>query len=281
MNCLLKIQNILFLPGDRSGRSIDMTGRCAFALCTEGEIDIKMMNVNLRVTEMNMFACLPFINLEVINVIRPTRIVFGFVLLSNVPQLINRWVNTRNLLALQSRPMVNLSEEHFRDMVGRIQGYEKECKDSESIEYNDIHPRIMQEIILLESRLIVARVIRHLFSNLDINVKGHNHRDIVFQQFMLKLFNNFREHRDVHFYAGLSGVSMKYFSTIVREVSGSSPSKWIETIVTGDAKSMLKDRSRNIKDIASALNFPDSPTFSKYFHRVVGLTPMEYRKAIE
>ncbi len=84
----------------------------------------------------------------------------------------------------------------------------------------------------------------------------------------------------MNFYAGNSGVSTKYFSTLVKRVSGKTPLEWIETVVTGEAKAMLKDPGKSIKDIASSLNFPDTPTFTKYFRRVEGVTPKTYRKSI-
>ncbi len=105
-------------------------------------------------------------------------------------------------------------------------------------------------------------------------------RDLEYQQFMLTLYANFREHREVKFYAMRSGVSEKYFSTLIRELSGSTPSEWIETVVVGEAKTMLSDHQHSIKEIASSLNFPDAPTFTKYFQRVTGMTPKAYRKSL-
>ncbi len=91
------------------------------------------------------------------------------------------------------------------------------------------------------------------------------------------MYFNVRKPRDVRYYAGLSGISEKYFSTLIRELSGTSPSKWIETVVMGEAKTLLQDEHMSIKEIASCLNFPDAPTFTKYFRRLAGVTPKAYR----
>ncbi len=139
---------------------------------------------------------------------------------------------------------------------------------------------IHQEIINCHSRLIVAQVMEIYFTNMPMDVRAHTNRDIVFQLFILDLYANSREQRNVRFYASRSAVSPKYFSTIVRQLSGKSPSELIETVVVGEAKSMLKDFNRSIKDIATTLNFPDAPTFTKYFLRVTGMTPKAYRKSI-
>lgn len=141
---------------------------------------------------------------------------------------------------------------------------------------NQIH----KEIISSHSRLIVAQVIKLYFANIPMDGSSHSHHDIIFQSFMLDLYENCRSHRDVRFYASRSGLSLKYFSTVIRLLSGIKPSEMIEMVVAGEAKSMLSDTTRSIKDVALSLNFPDTPTFTKYFRRITGITPKAYRNTL-
>lgn len=73
---------------------------------------------------------------------------------------------------------------------------------------------------------------------------------------MLSLYRFYRKERDVTFYAGLQHLSPRYFSTIVKEKSGSSASQWIIQMVITEAKQLLETSDLSIKEIATQLNFP-------------------------
>lgn len=280
MHTPLKITTVCIDPIESSGHSFDVAGQCAFAICIKGEFNIKILNKQYRVTENCMFACMPFIKVEVISVSRTSEIIFGSVLIKDVPRLLNRWVNANNLSAIQNHPLVQIEASQLNKLLYAIKEYQSEYVEIETGVYSNISEHIHEEIIDLQGRLLVAKVLKIYFTNIPMLVSGHTHRDLEYQQFMLALYSNFREHRDVHFYALRSGVSEKYFSTLIRQISGSSPSEWIETVVVGEAKTLLNDAQRSIKEIAAELNFPDAPTFTKYFQRVTGMTPKAYRKGL-
>ncbi len=278
MHTPFKITTVRIDPMETSGQTFDIAGRCAFAVCTKGELEIKILNEQYTVTDNCMFACMPFIKVDVISVSKPSEIIFGSVLIKDVPRLINRWVNTNNLSVIQNHPLVRIESSQLNMLLYAIKEYQSEYEEIERGVYTNISEDIQEDIIHLQGRLLVAKVLKIFFANIPMLVSGHPHRDLEYQQFMLALYSNFREHRDVHFYSMRSGVSEKYFSTLIRQISGSSPSEWIETVVVGEAKTLLDDAQRSIKEIASELNFPDAPTFTKYFQRVTGMTPKAYRK---
>ncbi len=261
-----------------TGRVLDMTGRCAFAIWVEGDFDIRILNEEYRVKDHCIFACMPFVNVEILRIRKPGKIILGGIQLEDVMEVINTTVNSSNLLAIQQTPLVDIDDSQFNYLIGSIELYLNEISDSRHGENDNTRFFIQQEIIKSHSRLLVAQVMKVYFSNLSMDMKGYSHRDLVFQFFMFDLYANCREQRNVHFYASRSSLSLKYFSTIVRQLSGKSPSDLIKTVVVGEAKSMLNDPHRSIKDIATSLNFPDAPTFTKYFRRVTGMTPKEYRK---
>ncbi len=274
----LQISTITLNPTDAPGLQFDMTSRCAFAICTQGEFEIKILNMQYHVTEHCMFACMPFVNIDVISIPQESKVIFGYIQIEDVQKMIKRWVNTSNLLAIQNRPVVKITAPQFYRLKTLITQFISEYSDNMHCLNDSIYNQLHRDIIDFQSRLIVAQVLKLYFENIPMEMSDHTHRDIVYQRFMFSLYGNFRDHRDVYFYAMRSGVSLKYFSTIIKQLSGSSPSQWIETIVVGEAKSMLNDPNTSIKDIATELNFPDAPTFSKYFHRITGMTPKAYRK---
>lgn len=274
----LRIDKVCLSPGESGGTVFDMTRRCAFAICTLGDFTIKILNVQYNVKARWGFACMPFVNIDVVEVAEASEIIFGSIRIEDVPGMINRWVNSDNLSAIQNCPLVKIPDTQFCRLIASIKNYSREIGETISGDTDNSCVQIQRDIIDFQSRLIVAQVLKLYFSSIHMEAGGHTHRDEIFQQFMLTLYSNFREHRNVSFYATRSGVSQKYFSTVIRQLSGTSPSEWIERVVAGEAKSMLSDINRSIKDIAATLNFPDAPTFTKYFRRVTGMTPKYYRK---
>ncbi len=84
-----------------AGRVFDMTGRCAFAICSEGDFDIRILNEEYHVSDRCIFACMPFVKIEVLRVRRVGKIILGLVRLEDVLSLISRTVNSANLRAIQ------------------------------------------------------------------------------------------------------------------------------------------------------------------------------------
>ncbi len=281
METPLNISTIHLNRQKDTGRIFDMTGRCAFAICSGGDFDIRILNVEYRVTGNSIFACMPFVNVEIVRIRKEGKIILGGIMLEDVLAVINVTMNSSNFLAIQQTPLAGITDCQYGYLSESIKGYMDELSDIPQGNVNDTLRHIHKEIISCHSRLIVAQVVKIYLANIPTDVKDYTNRDMVFHHFMFDLYINCRTHRSVRFYADRSVVSLKYFSTVIRQLSGNSPLKLIETVVAGEAKSLLNDSYRSIKDIANALNFPDAPTFTKYFLRVTGMTPKAYRKSIQ
>ncbi len=280
MGTSLNISTVCLNTEEDTGRVFDMTDRCAFAICEGGDFDIKILNVDYRVKDYCIFACMPFVDIEIVRIRKAGTIILGGIMLEDVLSIVNPTVNRANLLAIQQNPLVSIGNDQFEYLKTSIDGYLKELLENDSYGMDNTCSQIQKEIIHCHSRLIVAIVMKIYFQNVHMDVRGHTNKDVIFQLFMLDLYENCRQQRNVRFYASRSSVSLKYFSTIVRQLSGYSPSALIATVVAGVAKSMLNEMHRSIKDIATTLNFPDAPTFTKYFQRVTGMTPKAYRRSI-
>lgn len=73
---------------------------------------------------------------------------------------------------------------------------------------------------------------------------------------MLSLFRSYRKERNVNYYAKKQHISPRYFSSIIKEKSGSSASYWIVQMVITEAKQLLESSNLSIKEVAAQLNFP-------------------------
>ncbi len=100
-----------------------------------------------------------------------------------------------------------------------------------------------------------------------------------------ELFNTFiglvntyaRRERKLAFYADKMCVTPRYLSTAIKQASGITAKEWIDRAVVTNAKVMLKYSSKQVAEIAYALDFPNVSFFCKYFKHATGMTPQEYR----
>ena len=107
---------------------------------------------------------------------------------------------------------------------------------------------------------------------------GLSRAEEVFDKFLQLLADNHMKERSAGFYADKLCLSPKYFSKLVKSASGRSAPEWIDTYVILEAKNYLKYSDMSVKQIVYLLNFPDQPTFTKYFKAHVGMTPAQFRK---
>lgn len=94
------------------------------------------------------------------------------------------------------------------------------------------------------------------------------------------VFNHYKEHRNVQYYADALYVSPKHLTETIKEVTGKTAGEWIDNAVTLEAKVLLRNHEVSIAQIADEIHFPDQSSFGKYFKKQTGLSPSEYRVKI-
>lgn len=100
----------------------------------------------------------------------------------------------------------------------------------------------------------------------------------IFDEFVHLVAGQFTVHRDVSWYASRMGLTPKYLSEVVKEVSGRTASQWITEFVITELKSLLVHSDMSIKEMSVELNFKNQSFLGKYFKNVVGVSPLEYRQ---
>ncbi len=107
------------------------------------------------------------------------------------------------------------------------------------------------------------------------SVKGR--REELFNRFLNLLKSNSSKEHNPAFYAEELSVTSKYLSEVCKKVSGKPIKKWIDEYLTIEAQVLLKSTDKTIQQIAWQLNFDDAALFGKFFKRIVGISPKEYR----
>ena len=109
--------------------------------------------------------------------------------------------------------------------------------------------------------------------------KNQTRADALFARFIKLLEANFRSERRVGWYASQLSISPKYLSEVVKQVSKRTPNDWIDHYVVLELRVLLKNSTKNIKEITEELHFPNQSFLGKYFNEHVGMSPSEYRRS--
>ena len=112
----------------------------------------------------------------------------------------------------------------------------------------------------------------------------HEHRlpkrvEEIFLGFLGLLPQHFIEHHDIGFYASELCITTTYLSRVVRQVSGGrTVMDYINQLLLMEATFLLRQTSLSIAQIAEHLHFAETTTFSRFFQRMKGMNPREFRK---
>ena len=99
----------------------------------------------------------------------------------------------------------------------------------------------------------------------------------LFIAFIQLVPKHYIEHHDVGFYASMLHITPTYLSRIVKQISGRTVMDYINHMLLMEASGLLLFTTQSIAQIASLLHFADQASFSKFFIRMKGMSPTEYR----
>lgn len=99
----------------------------------------------------------------------------------------------------------------------------------------------------------------------------------IFISFIRLLPDHFAEHHDIAYYASRLNISSVYLSRVVRQVTGRTVLDYINQMLLTEASFLLRTSTLTVSQIADRLHFADAPSFSKFFSRLRGMSPREYR----
>ena len=112
-------------------------------------------------------------------------------------------------------------------------------------------------------------------------VKCTNSRqEEIFTKFTELLERHHKKEREIAFYADKMCMTSKHLSQVIKDYTGKTALGIIEEYVISEAKSMLLSTTMSIQQISDELKFPSQSVFGKYFKRVAGISPSEYRNRI-
>ena len=102
--------------------------------------------------------------------------------------------------------------------------------------------------------------------------------EYILKHFFDSLMQNYRREHLVPFYADQLNITTQYLSSVIKSLTGRTPSQFIFERLYCEARALLDHPDLSIKEIAELLHFSDQSAFGKFFKKRYGQSPVDYRK---
>jgi YesN/AraC family two-component response regulator len=112
---------------------------------------------------------------------------------------------------------------------------------------------------------------------LETTSKSKDKRQLHYEQFIEDVKSYYKINRTLPFYAGKLGVSVTYLTELIKEKHGMTAADYIDRHTATECMALLNSTHLSINQISRSLNFPSPSVFGKFFKRMTGNSPTEYR----
>jgi AraC-like DNA-binding protein len=88
---------------------------------------------------------------------------------------------------------------------------------------------------------------------------------------------DYRNNRELGYYADKLCVTSKYLSEVSKRISGYAANYWINRYTALDISRQLRDRSKTITELTYLYNFSSPSYFTRYVQKYLGVSPSDIR----
>lgn len=113
-----------------------------------------------------------------------------------------------------------------------------------------------------------------LVSHTDLVGRGSE----LYNEFTNEVAAHHATNRDVRFYADRMNVSSRYLAQVTKRIAGKAPKTIIDDYICREAEYLLVSSDKTVQEIAYNLGFCSQAHFSKFFRKMSGDTPSEFRR---
>lgn len=115
-------------------------------------------------------------------------------------------------------------------------------------------------------KVLTPQAIPHMDSNLKL-----------FRDYKIAIERNFKKQHGVQYYAELLATQPRTINTASRKCIGKTAGELIDNRILLEAKRELYYGDKSIKEIAFELGFDDPAYFTRFFKKLTGVSPIEYK----
>ena len=104
--------------------------------------------------------------------------------------------------------------------------------------------------------------------------KGH----ILVKKFLLLIEENYHKNLRIGNYADMLAITSNHLTQMVKQITGTTSVDILHKKTVVEIKRLLLHTDLTVAEISDAMNFPDQSYFTKYFKKITGVSPLNYRK---
>lgn len=238
-------------------------------LCSSGFVEIMVNGKTFMLDESKMFIYPPYAEIAV-GIVSPE---LECIVLDVDHQFL---LNTLKAVSWSGRlqlisdcPIAPLSE--FRiERINLMLSLLKHDKNSEN-RLDALSDECLKQTLTYE-------VLAAFTEQIKIPAETKTSKDFIVMAFQAMLKRECTNHRSVAYYAAAMNLTPRYFTTVIREMTGNTASYWITKSVIVEAQHLMLDYSLSLKEITFRLNFSSQTFFSRWYRQYSGETPTQFRK---
>lgn len=197
----------------------------------------------------------------------------GFILSFSLDYLLLNYSNKNFLNELtffqpQNQPFLYLTETDKDSILSVFKNI-----TSEYLNYKDNKDDLLR-LYILELLIKTERIYKRQIVQLE-NLVDNSTKFV--REFKTLLEKHFLQEKSVSFYAQQLNTHPNHLNATIKSTIGKTCSELIHDRIILEARCLLQSTDLSVKEIAGYLSFEDSSYFSKYFKKLTGVSPVEYR----
>lgn len=254
-------------------------------LCKEGEVQIEIDGTEYQLHRHSLIVYFSYSQLRIVSHSPNLRGTLIGADLETIQPMLYQVTNFNALFVIKQSPLQVVSDQEFETLCQHISLLTTVTQKEQRVENRPAEQKrqpftemIRKQTELLSYSLILE--VLQCYTNIEITNASLSRKDEVLQKFVSQLYRKYRTEHEVGYYANQQFLTSRYFSTIIKEKSGKSPSQWIATALLVDAQNLLRTTNMTIKEISDQLNFPNQSYFGKWFKNITSIGPLDYRKGM-
>lgn len=130
---------------------------------------------------------------------------------------------------------------------------------------------------LQSAKHLTLSMLYYYAKKLEGAAREKDKRQLHYEKFISDVHCYYKINRTLPFYAGRLGVSVTYLTELIKEKHGMTAADYIDKHTATECMALLNSTSLSINQISRMMNFPSSSVFGKFFKRMTGCSPTEYR----
>jgi AraC family transcriptional regulator, transcriptional activator of pobA len=167
----------------------------------------------------------------------------------------------------RQNPIIRLSAENQRKFGLLLEVFKDEFATRDNIQ-EEMLQMLLKRLIILCTRLLKEQK----------DITGSQHQLDLIRRFHVLVEMHFRDKQKVADYAEMLHKSPKTLANLFAQHREPSPLRQVHERIALEAKRLLLFTDQSIKEVGFELNFQEEAHFSRFFKRVVGVSPSAFRE---